>query len=270
MYSDPFKAVTRKLSDNVLIASAPFSIFNRLRVGARMSLFHYDGKVVVYSAFPYGSEVVRALKELTGKDEFDVSHIIVPNKEHYKAVGGFKRAFPKAKVITSEKFQTDEFEVDYRIPFSEGNKVLDEKALKAIGIKEESFLKNFQLVFLSRHRLKELVLYDKNSKFVTSADFALSFSSGRDGVEQYAEETGWPKGSNPYSGWSYLLRWCYPGNKLWVNQVNKSNMTDTEEGRAGIKAIYSLDFTKLIPCHGNILDDGKQVLTSYFSFLDTK
>ena len=103
-YPKTLKAVSRKLTNNIVIASCGFTRANTLNFGARMALFNYDNDIVVWSAIPYGDEVVKALELLTGDNGgvFNITHLVVPDKEHTMAARSFKSNYPNMKIIAME------------------------------------------------------------------------------------------------------------------------------------------------------------------------
>lgn len=265
MYPNPLKAVIRNLTENVVIASTPFTRMSILNFGARMTLFKYDNEIIVWSAIPYGDEVVRALKQLNGtEDNFNVTHIIIPDSVHTMAVDSFRKPFPKIKVIGMDGLQT---KVDYVIDDKLANKLIDKTVLSSIGVQSPAVLNNFEFVYIPQHQNRELLMFDKNSKFLCQADLLLMLGPSDHKLEQYSEELGYKKNFNPHGGLSYLTRFSHPGSKRFKNLVNKITKTNLPEVQESLKIIYNWDFTSIIPCHGNVEENGKAYFKKYFDFL---
>lgn len=268
-YPSNLKVISRKLTENIVISSCAFSRFNKLNFGGRMALFQYNGQVLVWSAIPYGAEVEKSLKLLTGTNTANVSHLIIPDKEHTMAAKSFKDAFPNLKVIAMETVEVPGLEIDYVVNHTMGNKLLDEKALRELGIEDKIILDNFEFVYLPYHANKELVMYDKKSKTLFEADLLFNLgvagtTSGDVVLEQYSPETGYEKGFNPHSGYSFLTRYMQPFSRVGNFLTNK--VADLNNSAAGLKVIDSWDFNQIVMCHGNVISSGaKEAFRSAFA-----
>lgn len=251
-YPDPLKAVVRKLTPNVTIASTSFKRFNKVNFGGRMALFNYDGNIIVWSAIPYGEEVAKALSNLTGEAaNHNITHLIIPDLEHTMAAKSFKEKHPNIKIIAMEGVDLGETcPIDHYITSKHANKLIDSTVLKEIGINDPTILNNFQFVYLPYHANKELVTYDLNSKILFEAD--LLFNLGVKGLEQFSPATGYPLDYYPHLGWSFPTKYLQPYSKVGISLFNKiANSTRSAEG---LKAIYKWDFEQIVMCHGNVID----------------
>lgn len=265
MYPKDFKAAVRKLTDNVVIASTPFTRANLFHFGARMTLFNYNDKVIVWSAIPYGDEVVRSLKLLTGKSgDFNVSYLIIPDAEHTMAAKSFKDTYPEMKIIAMEGVKVP-VKIDYKITKNDGNKLIDAEYLNKLGITDTAIVDNFEFVYLPTHANKELVMYNKPNKILCQADLLLLLGPKGTNLEQYSEETGFPANFNAFTGFSRLIGYSHPDSKVFVKLANKMVKSTNPETKKGLKIIDSWDFSTMIPCHGNVVDDGKSVFRKVFS-----
>lgn len=270
MYYDPLKATTTRLSPNVLTAATPFAIpiLGRINVGARMTLFFYGNQIIVWAAFPYCKEVEKCLSLLTGNSKFIVSHLIVPNYRHTLGALSFKEKYSDLKIIGPDGLKLS-VPVDITIPTQLGNQVLGKQQLKDLGM-DPVIYDNFEFVFLPNHKNKDLVMYDKHLKYVFQADVVITLGPAGTKLEQYCEETGCDKDYDPHWGYwgnAFLTRLIHAGNSWFKSRMNKLAGCDQGEGRRGIEVIYGMDFSKMVPCHGNIVDDGKQAMVKYYDFL---
>lgn len=263
-YPNPLKVVTRSLTPNILISSCSFKRFDKVNFGARMALFNYDNSVIVWSAIPYGEEVDKAIQKLTGGSAFDVTHLIIPDKEHTMAAKSFKEKYPAMKIIAMESVDLGEScPIDYTITSKYANKLIDASVLEEIGIKESAILKNFQFVYLPHHANKELVTYDLNSKILFEADLLFNLGNGEK-LEQFSPETGYPEDYNPYLGWSYSSRYLHPDSTVGRFLLNK--ICNTAQSAEGLKTIYNWDFKLIVMCHGNVIEhDAKTKFKTLFS-----
>lgn len=265
MYPKDFKAAIRKLADNVVIASTQFTRSGLLHFGARMTLFNYDDKVIVWSAIPYGEEVVKSLKLLTGKDgNFNVSYLIIPDTEHTMAAKSFKDVYPEMKVIAMDGVKVP-VAVDYKITESDGNKLLDSEYLKKLGITDSALLDNFEMVYLPSHTNKELVLFDKPNKILCQADLLLLLGPKGTKLEQYSKETGCEPNFNIFTGFSRIMGYSHADCGWFVGLTNRLLQTKKPDTQQGLKVINSWDFKTMVPCHGNVVEDGKTVFNKFFS-----
>ncbi|EGV63814.1 hypothetical protein PSN45_004116 [Yamadazyma tenuis] len=270
MYPTPLKAVVRNLTENVVIASTPFTRAGIINFGARMSLFHYNGEVIVWSAIPYGDEVVRSLKLLTGREkDFNVTYLIIPDAEHTMAAKSFKEQYPNLKIIGMDAAANAvPVPIDYPITSKYANKLIDSGVLKEVGIQDESILSNFEFVYLPSHRNKELVLFDKNSKILFEADLLLCLGPKGTKLEQYSPELGFPDNFNPHGGTSFLAGFTHPDSGFFKGLVNRLVKSKDLEVRKGLQTIYNWDFTKMVPCHGNVINEGKPYFKKFFDFVN--
>lgn len=253
-YPNPLKVVSRKLTDNIVVSVSGFKRVNKINFGARMALFHYDNSVIVWSALPYGEEVTKALELLTGTPAKEVKYLIIPDKEHTMAAKLFKAQFPAMKIIAMESVDLGpDAPIDYVVTSKQAGKVIDKPVLEQLGISDPAITNNFEFVYLPHHANKELVTYDKNSKTVFEAD--LIFNLRPDvALEQFSTELGFPPNFYPHSGWSFATRYMNPDSKVGNFLTHK--VTNVSALAAGLRAIYSWDFDRMVMCHGNIFEKG--------------
>lgn len=263
-YPSPIKPAIRKLSDNVVTVSCPFSILNRFDVGARMSLFNFDGNIVAFSPLPYGDYLKDAIEVLTGDANSDatITHLIIPNHEHNLAAKSYKPTYPNAKVIAGNNVKLGEVcPVDYILSEELGNKLLGSSELSILGL-SESWLDDLKIIFLAHSLNKDVVVYHKPSKSIYQGDvfFNIGARDEDESIEQYSSATGYPENHYPFTGWSYLFRFLNPSSTLgsWLN--GKFCKAGDEKSREGLELLLSLDFDVAVPCHGNIITkDAKEV-----------
>lgn len=263
-YPSPLTVASRKLSENVVVSISGFTRFDRVNFGARMALFKVDNSVVVWSALPLTDDFPKALELLTGKlTAANVSHLIIPDKEHTMAAHAFKAKYPDMKIIAMEGVAKDcTIPVDYEISAAHANKVLDSAVLREIGVAEPAILDNFEFVYLPSHGNRELVMYHKASRTVFEADLLFNLNTAEP-MEQFQPATGFPKGYSPFSGWSYVARYMNPESKVGRFLFNK--LVNAQAAAGGLRAIYSWDFDTLVMCHGNIIEKtGKEAFKKVF------
>lgn len=262
-YPNPLKVLSRKLTDNIVVASSGFKRVDRINFGARMALFNYNGSVVVWSAIPYNDDVAKALQLVAGSSDFNVSHLIIPDKEHTMAACSFKEQYPQLKIIAMEGVDLGEkTPIDYTFSAEHAGKIIGSDALRGIGITDPVILSNFEFVYVPKHANQELVMYEKQSKTVFEADLIFNL---RDDVpmEQF------PDNPHPFTGWSYIAKYMNPDSKIGCTLFRK--VASPSASADSLRAIYSWDFDRLVMCHGNIIDtNGKQAFKKVFGSVLTK
>lgn len=218
-----------------------------------MAAFNYNGSVVIWSALPYGEAVEDALKLLTGSETLNVTHLIIPDKEHTLAAVSFKEKYPDLKIIAMEGVDLGSVKIDYTVTDKYAHKLLDKSVLAEIGITDPVILDNFQFVYLPKHANKELVAYEKNSKIVFEADLLFNLRKDQS-LEQFSPETGYPKDYFPHGGLSYPTRYMNPDSKVGIFLLNK--IANSAASAEGLRTIYGWDFDQMVMCHGNIFTSG--------------
>lgn len=250
-YPSELKVVNRKLASNIAIGSAAFSRFNKLNFGARMAVFNFNQSVVIWSAMPYGPEVEKTIG-MVAEEPFNITHLIIPDTQHTMAAKSFKDRYPKMQVIAMEGVDVPGLKIDYVINDADGNKLLDKSALARIGLTDPTIVDNFEFVYLPLHGNKELVTFAKAARTVFGADLVFTLG-GKLPLEQYSPATGYPANFYPHSGWSFMTRYMQPHSKVGAFLMRA--ICKPDHAKQGLQTIYDWDFTKFVPCHGNVIED---------------
>lgn len=267
MYSDPLKAVNRKINDNVVVTSCPFSINNKYDFGARMLSFSYDDdKIIVYSPVPYGEAVIKAFQMLTNSNKtvFNVTHVIISNVKHNLVAESYKKVFPETKLVGSDRISY----CDIKFTNDMANQIFASNKYSELNISDSGFTNNLELIYLSYHINKEIVVYEKTSKTLITCDSFVNFHGGE--LEQYCPELGFPKGYTPLTGYSYWIRFLSPQSWLWSYVMGpKVNNTKKPEAVKGLKLVSKWDFVRIEVIHGNCIEeDAKNKFKSCFGIDD--
>lgn len=268
-YPNPIQASIRKIAANVVTVSCPFSIKDRLDVGARMSLIKIGPNVIIYSPIPYGPYMDEALQLLNGNDSSaKVTHLFIVNRQHNLAAKSFKDVYPELKIFAGYNVDLgDECPIDYTLTRELGNKVITGSDFKTSWGITEPWVDQLEVVLLRFHKNSDVVLLHKPSKVLFEGDvvFNLGVSDDNGEVEQYSPATGFPEKHYPFTGWSFLLRWMQPAGFLGKFFCSRLTQSATPEGLEGVKVVADLDFDVIVPCHGNVIDkDAKKVFRSNF------
>lgn len=260
------KAVIRKLNDDVVIVSTPFTYMGLLNLGGRTALIKCQGGIVLWSPVPYGDYIVEALQLLTGNTssdpaDYNLSFIVALSTEHYMGVKSMKEKFPSAEVISSEHMT--KALVDYKLPDSQGNKVITMDDICFFNQKKAA--KGFdelEFVYLPAHLDREVVVYFKPKKMLFEADILINVgmhgtTTGDVVLEQFSPELGFPKGFNPHGGVSFFTRYFQPYSKLYTWTFSRIfPRAHRADAKTGYKVICSWDFETIVPCHGNVITSG--------------
>ena len=271
-YPSPLKVATRKLNDDVVISSCPFSIMNFIHLGARMACINSDGKIVIWSPLPWGPHVIEALQLLTGKtstdaNDYNVTHIVVANLQHDMGVRSVKPQFPHSKVIGAHTLQYDS--LDYKVNSDLGNKPVKLQDIAAANGETVSGYENLEFVYLSKHKNRELVVYENKHKVLFESDLLITVGDRgpTNTLEQYSEATGFTDGYNPHTGRALIGNFFYPQG--WVSQwiQRRINGFKFPEGIEGCKAILLWDIETIVPSHGNLVEKNcSGILKQVFGF----
>lgn len=260
-YPPVLKVATRKLNENVVISSAPFSVRSFFQLGARMACINCDGNIVIWSPLPWGDHVLEALQMLTGKtssepSDFNVSHIVVSNIQHDVGVRSVQPHFPKAHIVGSYRLNNDR--LDYKVDRELGNRPITMLEIARANGKDDNSCSDLQFVYLSKHANRELLVFDKRHRTLFESDVLVaSGDRGPDScLEQYSEATGFEKGHNPHTGLAALGNLLYPLG--WVSQWILKRLCGLKfaEGVEGCKAVYGLGIETIVPSHGNVIEGG--------------
>ncbi|KAK9452892.1 hypothetical protein V1511DRAFT_506658 [Dipodascopsis uninucleata] len=248
--------VTRSFGNGLKTLSCPFSRFGRFDIGARQTILTVQSSeklaepfAVVISPLPFTEESAKALGSLT------VKYIVSPNLVHFMGINDWKEKFPDAKIIGSDLLQSKAKSLKHKvdIPLSEahGNKLLTPADLRISDIAEGEL----KFVYFANAQSRELVVYHGPSKSIATADMLFNMPC----IEQYSASS-----KTPNNG--FFLSWILKTFNAYDN-LNKSlpamMISDKKKKyKGGIKALSSLDFDKIIVCHGEtmVIDAKKRFL----------
>ncbi|CAH2350222.1 hypothetical protein CLIB1423_01S05248 [[Candida] railenensis] len=265
MYPNPLKAISRKLTDDIVITSVPFTRSNLFNFGGRMALLKFGDDIIVWSAIPHSVEVEKAIA-LFSSPTASVTHLIIPDQEHTLAAVSFKEKYPNLKIIGPETVDLGpKTPIDYKLTESLANKILDKTNLSEdLGVDSSSALNNLQFVYFPSHANKELVVYDTKSKILFEGDLLFNLGA-HEPSEQYSPATGYAKDFNPHGGLSFLTRYMQPYSKVGGALMRKVSSAGTPQAKRGLQAIYSWDFEQVVPCHGNVISkNAKEAFANVF------
>jgi len=237
--------VIRKLTENIITLSAPFSRYGRIHVGGRGTLVRLqNGSVAVFSPTaltPEAKEAVSSLGEL--------KYIAALDLEHHIFLGDWNKAYPDAKILAPEglkekRAKQKNEEVPFSVIFSAANKLTTKV--------DAAFDADFDYELVDGHLNKELVFNYKPDKTLIEADLIFNLPA----TEQYSKTN-----VNPTSGiltriWSALnnTNGAAMGQRRFVWYATSA--TDRPSFNKSMQRINGWNFDKIVPCHGDVIESG--------------
>ncbi|KAJ3793084.1 hypothetical protein GGU11DRAFT_431988 [Lentinula aff. detonsa] len=222
------ETVIREVAKDVWIFSRPFSRFGIFPVGGRSTAVKMrNGNLWVLASTPLDSETKVKLDELG-----PVKYIIGADAVHHLFLSDFKKAYPEAKVVA---------------PKAAIERVAD-KGLKfdAWGSDPEGtqygFEEDIQHCYFSGFANKDVAFFHPASKSMIQADLLFNLPP----TEQYSKSKS--SGRLPFVG--------NFGPFSWFHSKFASAMgEDNEQMKRHVKIVASWDFERMIPCHGDVIED---------------
>lgn len=276
--------VIRDVTPNVTTFSIPFARFGVLRVGGRgtigMVSIHPPPHLCIYSNTPLvrlssGALAVFSPVALTPEVKTklrekgnNLKYIIAPSMEHHIFISEWARAFPRAQVIGPEGLaekraasSKDVKSASYgeQIPF---NTVFSSTFRGQTKISSE-FDADFEYEYIADHPSKELVFYYKPDRTLIVADYMFNSPP----TEQYSRAGESAEGNTLSRIFQYLqsTKGKAMGQKRiqWYAASSKNRKGFNESAAI----IDSWDFRYIIPCHGDVIEDGaKEVFRKVFEW----
>jgi len=225
----PSETTIREVTPGVWTFSKPFARGPFAFGGRSTAIRLQNGGVWVLASTPLDTETKAKLTELGA-----VKYIVSPDAEHHFFLAEFKKAYPDAKLIAPVDVLTKHKELEF-----DGAWGRDEEGTK-YGFEDE-----IEHQYFSGFKNKDVAFLHKPSKTLIEADLIMNTSKM---TEQYAKTKTSPKvlglnlGFGPYS-------WFHP-HFCWALGDDKAAMA------RDAKLVQGWDFTRIIPCHGDVIETG--------------
>ncbi|KAI0765231.1 hypothetical protein C8Q74DRAFT_1287071 [Fomes fomentarius] len=222
--------VIREVAHNVWTFSRPFTLFGLLPVGGRSTAIKLEaGGVWILASTPLTDETRQKLAELG-----EVKYIIAGNSFHNLFLRPYKEAYPGAKLIGPEGLLK--------------KKELDGLQLEGVYSAsnpdaKHGFEDEIEACYFSGYANKDTAFFHKASKTVVAADLLFNipareqFSKSKESARSLLFNAMHPR------GWQQRAF-------VWSKEENKEAL------RREAQTVYSWDFDRYIPCHGDVIETG--------------
>ncbi|KAJ7255272.1 hypothetical protein C8J57DRAFT_1345940 [Mycena rebaudengoi] len=236
--------VIREVAKNVWIFSRPFARFGILPVGGRSTAIKMStGGLWVLASTPLDPPTKAKLDELG-----PVEYIISADAVHHLFLGEFKRAYPSAKLIAPAAAIARSSDKTLKFDGIWGTDAPDTKY---------GFEDDIQACYFSGFKNKDVAFFHPASETMIEADLLFNLPC----TEQYSKTNS--SGAVPFFG-SF-------GPSSWLHAKFASAMgEDPVAMKRDVKTVASWNFSRIIPCHGDVLETGakKAWLDAYKVYVD--
>ncbi|KAF8588156.1 hypothetical protein K439DRAFT_1629994 [Ramaria rubella] len=220
------ETVIRQITQEIWTFSYPFLRLGIFPVGGRSTAIKLkNGNVWVLASTPLNSETKTKLDELG-----DVKYIASGDALHWMFLEDFKKAYPTAKVVGPEALLT-----------KPGCAKLDGVYGRDPPDTKYGFEDEIGVCYFSGFRNKDVAFHHPASKTLVVADLIFNLPA----KEQYSKVLKKPYFLNadmgPY-GWLHQKFVWFAG-------------TDKEAMRRDVRTVAEWDFDRIIPCHGDVIEN---------------
>ena len=251
--SDPDKVmIIRRITPNILTCSVPFYRFSRIRVGGRGTIVKLkDESLAVFSPVAFTNNVKTQMQEQLGST--NVKYLAALDQEHHIFLEQWHKEYPQAKIIAPETLPAlREKQKYFKFPEETWRLIKASDRTTEGGMKiDPTFDAEFDIEYVPAHMNKELVFCHKPTKTLIEADLMFNLPA----TEQHS------KIGDAKSGILTKLFIFLNGNlgsNVWqkrfiwyaIASADRTGFTDS------MKKIDKMDFDRLIPCHGDVIETG--------------
>ncbi|KAL9595004.1 MAG: hypothetical protein Q9219_006703 [cf. Caloplaca sp. 3 TL-2023] len=250
--------VVRNVTPNITTCSAPFNRFGRFKVGGRGTIVRLQsGALAVFSPTALTPEVRTTVESLGN----NVAYLAAMDFEHHIFITEWARAFPSAKLIGVDGLP----EKRESSPETAGTKfshVFTMKNKASLKVDDE-FDREFDYEYVGSHANKELVFCHKPDRTLIEADMMFNLPAH----EQYSR-------TNEKATDGILTRFFTGfqntvGAATWQKRFlwYVASAPDRKGFNESVRKINGWDFDKIIPCHGDVIENGgKDVFRRVFAW----
>ncbi|KAI0684510.1 hypothetical protein BC835DRAFT_1422256 [Cytidiella melzeri] len=236
--------VIREVTKDIWTFSRPFARFGLVPIGGRSTAVKLNtGDVWVLASTPLDDETKNKLQELG-----PVKYIVGPDAVHYLFLSQFKQQYPDAKLIAPQAaIET----VKQKSP----NLTFDGAWGKDAPDTKYGFEDDIQHCYFPGHTNKEVAFFHAASKTLLEADLLFNLPP----TEQYSK-------SSSSATIPFLSSRMSPFGALH-KKVAWATGSDKEAMKRDLKTIKAWDFDRIIPCHGDVIENnGKAAFEEAFKW----
>jgi hypothetical protein len=189
-----------------------------------------------------------------------VSYLTAPDIEHHIFLSDWAAAYPGAHIIAPEGL-AEKRANDTSIAHVSFNTIFTAKDKSTQKISEE-FDKDFDYEFVDAHPNKELVFHYKPEKTLIEADLLFNLPA----TEQYSR-TGEPANKGILTKFFATIQ-STTGSAIWQKRMQWYLMSSKDRSGfdSSVQRIAQWDFQKIIPCHGDVIEDGQGIFKKVFEW----
>ncbi|KAA1479350.1 hypothetical protein DENSPDRAFT_886669 [Dentipellis sp. KUC8613] len=234
------ESTIREVTKDVWTFSRPFTRLGFLRIGGRSTAIKLkSGDVWVLASTPLDQSTKDTINKLG-----PVKYIVGADSVHHLYLGEFHREYPQAKLIAVEEAVNKKKGDGLKFAGFWGDKNLNPK----FGFEDEILS-----CYFSGFKNKDVAFCHVASKTLIEADLLFNMPP----TEQYAH--AWFSGGLPFmkvTPWSSFHA-----------TMTKNLSVDNEAMKRDAKTVAGWDFNRIIPCHGDVIEeDGNKAWRSAFKF----
>jgi len=232
--------IIREVVKDVWTFSRPFSRFGIMPVGGRSTAIKLkSGDVWVMASTPLCAETKKTLSQLG-----PVKYVVGADIEHHLFLAEFHKAYPDAKLVSVEEVVDKKKHEGLKFHGHWGDSSQDPK----FGFEDE-----IQSCYFSGFKNKDVAFCHQASKTLVVADLLFNFPA----KEQYSK-SWFP--SNP------LANFLHPYSTLHQRMVWTLGL-DREAMKRDVRTVAGWDFEKVIPCHGDVIEqDGNKAWRQAYKY----
>lgn len=253
---DPSRVmVIRDVTPTVTTLSVPFLRFGRFKIGGRGTIVKLDsGSLAVFSPVALTPEVKSKVASM-GR----MKYIVALDIEHHIFLTPWSKEYPEAELIGVEGLP-EKREKDAATKGLNFAHIFTPKNKASMKISPE-FDSEFNYEYVHAHENKELVFVHKPTGTLIQADLLFNLPAN----EQFSKT-----GESPTTGlWTKLFSSFQNthGDMIWQKRFvwYVSGARDRAAFAQSMTKIYSWNFDRIIPCHGDVIETGGKAVMEKFT-----
>ncbi|PHH67778.1 hypothetical protein CDD82_1133 [Ophiocordyceps australis] len=254
--------VIRNVTPSTAIMSVPFSRFGRIKIGGRGTVVKMtSGSLAVFSPVALTDAAKAKVDEMGG----DVGYLVALDIEHHIFLSQGATAFPNAKLVGPEGLaekRAKQQASDDKIGSEQIHVVFtrDNKHQQRIG---DDFDADFEYEYVDGHANRELVFLYRPDATLIQADLLFNLPPR----EQYSRVPEADTKPGVADGIFQGVQ-SVDGEAKWVRRFNwYMAAKDRTSFNQSVRRIAGWQFTRIIPCHGDVIErDAKGVFDKVFKW----